>query len=400
MRSSLRLPAAIVTALVVAEAAALLMRPRDVRPEPVPVEARAYFSEEALARAEDFRSGQRRIFLGSLVVEGLVLAWLVFKPPGALVQPRRRPVLAGAATAAALSLVVTTAGLPLSALARQRSLDVGLATQSWPGWAGDVAKSAGIGAVFAGAGGALLLFGMRRFGRRWWVPGAAVVVAFGALTTYAGPVVLDPLFNKFTPLQEGRTRAAVLELAREAGLDVDRVLVVDASRRTTAANAYVAGLGTTKRVVLYDNLLEDFSFEEVRLVVAHELAHVHYSDLPRGLLYLAIVAPFGVLAVARLSERLGAEPGPRAIPATALALALVVPAVTAVSNQLSRDVERRADAFALRLTGDARAQVGFQQRIARQNVSDPDPPAAYHVLFGTHPTTLERIGMAEALLRG
>src|SRR3712207_2634202 len=108
MRSSLRLPAAIVAALVVAEAAVLLMRPRDVRPEPVPVEARAYFSEQALARAESFRSGQRRIALASLAVEGLVLAWLVWSPPGGLVRRRRRPVLAGAAAAAALSLVVTT----------------------------------------------------------------------------------------------------------------------------------------------------------------------------------------------------------------------------------------------------------------------------------------------------
>src|SRR4051794_30171654 len=121
VRAGLRLPAAIVTALVVAEAAVLLMRPRDIRPEPVPVDARAYFSQATLARAESFRSGQRWIFFGSLVVEGVVLGWLVWRPPGVLRRPRRRVVLAGAAAAVGLSLVLTAAGLPLSAIARQRS---------------------------------------------------------------------------------------------------------------------------------------------------------------------------------------------------------------------------------------------------------------------------------------
>jgi STE24 endopeptidase len=174
---------------------------------------------------------------------------------------------------------------------------------------------------------------------------------------------------------------------------------MDASRRTTAANAYVAGLGSTKRVVLYDTLIEDFEFDELRLVVAHELAHVSNHDVPIGLLYLAIVAPFGMLAVARLAERLGAEPGARAIPAAALAMALVVPVVVAVSNQLSREVEARADADAMRLTGAPEVQIAFQRRIAVKNVSDPDPPAWANALFGTHPTTLERIGAAEALKR-
>jgi STE24 endopeptidase len=152
--------------------------------------------------------------------------------------------------------------------------------------------------------------------------------------------------------------------------------------------------------VLFDNLLERFEPAEVRLVVAHELGHVRHRDVPDGLLYLALVAPFGMLAVARGVEALGArEAGPRAIPAAALALAILVPAVTAIANQLSRDVERRADAFALELTGEPQTQIEFQKRIALRNVSDPDPPRWSHFLFGTHPTTLERIGAAEAARR-
>lgn len=374
----------------------LLLRPAGSLPEPVPVDPREYFSAAHLDRSEAFRSGQRWLFAGRLVLEGGVLVVLALRAPGLL---RARPVLAGAAAGAAISVALAVVTLPVSAVARQRAVDVGLVTQSWAGWAGDVLRSQAIGAGLGAAGGALLVFGMRRFGRRWWIPGAAVVVAFGAFTTYAWPVVLDPLFNRFEPLAPGPVRSEVVRLADRADIDVGEVFVMDASRRTTAANAYVAGLGSTKRVVLYDNLLEDFSLDEVGLVVAHELAHVRHRDLQHGLLYLAIVAPFGMLAVARLSERLGgrASEPVRAVATTALALAIVTPALTAVSNQLSRTVEARADSYALRLTGDPSAQIAFQRRIAVQNVSDVDPPAVWHALFGTHPTTLERIGVAERL---
>src|SRR5918997_1326285 len=172
---------------------------------------------------------------------------------------------------------------------------------------------------------------------------------------------------------------------------------MDASRRTTAANAYVAGLGSTKRVVLYDTLLRDFSPEEVRLGVPHELGDVRYDDVPRGLLYLAIVAPVGMFAVARLAERWAPDGGPAAVPAVGLALALMVPALTVISNQLSRPVEARADRYAIELTGEADELIGFQQRIVEQNVSDPEPPGWVHFLLGTHPTAMERIGQALAL---
>ena len=368
MRRSWRLPVALVTAVVVAEAAVLAMRPRDRGPEPLPVEARAYFSAAQIEKADAFRSGQLWIYVAQTAIGFGVLVLIVRRPPERLAA-LRRPVLAGAAVAAAISLATGLAALPLSAVARERAKDVGLVTQDWMGWVGDVAKSRAIGAGFAALGGAALVFGMRRFGPRWWIPGAVVVVAFGAITTYAAPVVLDPLFNDFKRVPNGELRSDVLELARKAGVDVGEVYEMDASRRTTAANAYVTGLGRTKRVVLYDTLVNDFTPGETRLVVAHELGHVHHRDVRNGLIWLAIVAPFGMWAAAVLADRLaprGDAFGPRAVPAVALSLALVVPAITIVSNQLSRDVERRADAFSLELTRDPGTFIDFQERIARQ----------------------------------
>jgi len=225
---------------------------------------------------------------------------------------------------------------------------------------------------------------------------------------YLQPVLVDPIFNRFEPLPKGELRSDVLRLAKRAGVDVGEVYRIDASRRTTAINAYVAGVGHTKRVVLYDNLIDDFPPDQVRSVVAHELGHVAGRDLPRGLLWIAIVAPAGTLLVQRLAEAIGGrdgfgeragKPGPAALPAVALSLALVSFGLTCAGNALSRPVEARADSFALDLTGDAKAFVALERSIAVRNVADPDPPAVLHRLLGTHPTTLERIGFGEAFAR-
>jgi STE24 endopeptidase len=396
-RRRLTTPLAVAGALAVAEAGVRLLRPREEPIAPAPVAASDYFSASELERARAFRRPQRALALAGAAADLGLLAWLVARPPGPLRRRYRRPVAAAAATGAVLSVGLTAATLPISAISRRRSLKVGLATQSWPGWAADVAKSSAIGALFAAAGAGAGVALMRRFPRAWWAPGAAVVVGFGVATTYLGPVVLDPIFNRFTPLPDGRERADVLELAERAGVDVGEVYEVDASRRTTAANAYVNGLGATKRVVLFDTLMRDFTRDEVRLVVAHELGHVRHDDVRRSLAFLAILAPVGTLAVALVAEALqpeGEPAGPRTLPALALAAMLVGTPVTAIANRLSRRIEARTDAFALRLTNAPEPFIGFEQRITVKNIAEPEPPAWAELLFGTHPSTLQRIGAA------
>jgi STE24 endopeptidase len=397
---------AIVIAVVVAEAAVVLLRPRDGVIESAPVRATSYFSPAEIDRAEDFRSGQRLLYGGIVIVQMGLLATLVARPPRRLRGPFRRPLVVGAVAGAMLSVAVDVAPLPLQVAQRERARDVGLVTQGWGGYAQDRALSAAIGALLAGAGAAAGLALVRRSPRRWWIPGSVVVVAFGALSVYASPLVLDPLFNDFRRLPPGPTRSDVLRLADRAGLDVGSVYVVDASKRTTAVNAYVTGLGHSKRVVLYDNLVNDFTRDETRLVIAHELGHVHHHDVPRGLLFLALVTPPALFAAALATRRLspaGAweqRPGPAVLPALALSIALLAAVLTTVSNQLSRRVEARADSYALRLTGEPEPFIAFERRIALKNVSDPDPPDWWQFLRGTHPTTLERIGIGEAFRRG
>src|SRR5215208_5491223 len=153
----LRLPVTVIAALAVAEVAVFLMRPRD-RLEPVDVAAQTYFSPAFVHRAEDFRTGQLWLYGARLAIELGVLVYLVRRPPRG---SYRRPVLAGAAVAAGLAVAVTVATLPVSAIARERAKGVGLVTQSWTGWIGDVVKSTAIEAVIVGAGGAILVFAIR-----------------------------------------------------------------------------------------------------------------------------------------------------------------------------------------------------------------------------------------------
>jgi STE24 endopeptidase len=362
---------------------------------PAPAAASDYFTAEQIERGQDFRGPNRWLGLAALATQFALLAYLVRRPPERLKRLGRRwwhGWVAGAAIAAAQSVIV----LPFTIVLRIRSQNVGLNTRSWPGWAWDWLLSVAINAALMGLVAVALLWMMRRFPRGWWAPGTAVVVVFATAWVLLSPVVLDPLFNRFVPLERGPLRSDVLQLARDAGVRASDVLVMDASRRTTGANAYVAGLGATKRIVLYDNLLRDFRREEALNIVAHELGHEHYGDLRRGLLYVAIVAPFGMLAVALLTRRISREkPGtPAILPALALSIMLVTTGIGWISNSLSREVEARADAFALRATNAPDTLIAMQRRLVIRNVSDPEPPAWATAVFGTHPPPMERIGAA------
>jgi STE24 endopeptidase len=403
-----RLGVTAVAAVVVAEAAAWLLRPRDIE-QPAHVDENAYFSHDELIKARDYASGQRLILVGSLVAEGAVLILLATGRPAVsrrtLERLAARPVLGGAAAAAGLSVVVAVITLPFGIAAHDRSVDVGLSTQSLGGFLSDWGKGVAIGAVLAGLVGTFGLWLIRRFGSRWWIPGSVAVVIGAAIMTWLAPVVLAPLFNKFDKLPPGQARSDVLELAKKAGVDVGQVYEVDASKRTTAINAYVNGIGSSKRVVLYDTLIGDLNRGERRAVVAHELGHVHGNDIGRGLLFVAIVTPLALIFVSgmagAIARREDVEPGrPAYLPALVLAIAAASFVIGIAGNQLSRAVEARADTFSLQLTNDPRGMIELQQQLADRNLSDPDPPGVFSFLFGTHPPAVDRIGAALAWEQG
>lgn len=392
--------------IVVAEGAVLLLAPSEEGIPPEAVVAADYFDGPALERASDYRDGQRLLLVGGLAAQALAVGALAVGRPRAardlLGSLSARGVLGTAAAGVVVVVVADLASLPTSIAAHQRSVDVGLSTQSFGEWLSDQGKALAIGAIVAAAGAAALSGLIRRSPGGWWAPGTVVVVGYGVVMSLFAPIVIAPLFNDFDPLEKSsELRASVVELGDRAGVEIGDVYRVDASRQSTALNAYVAGIGPTKRVVLYDTLIDGTTESELESVVAHELAHQAHSDIPRGILFAALVTPLGLLLVRELNgalaRRSGAEPGSAAaVPALFLAIAVVSFAANVPANQLSRQVEASADAFALRITDKPGALIDLQRRLADRNLADVDPPGWATALFGTHPTTLERIGSAQA----
>lgn len=298
--------------------------------------------------------------------------------------------------------------LPLAAWRHTILVRYGLSTQTWAAWAVDVLKALAVGAVI----GAVALLGFytitRLSPRWWWAWGAAGAAALVVLLSFVLPVLVEPVFNKFTPMEPGDLRNRLLALAARDGVPVRDVLVADASRRTRAVNAYVSGLGPTRRIVVYDTLLREAAPDEVESVVAHELGHAKDRDVATGTALGAVGAAAAVCGLyvlggwTGLLRRAGVDSiaDPRAI-ALLVALGTLAGIIsTPAQNFLSRRIEARADAHAMRLTEDPATFEAMERRLALVNLSDVDPNRLEYVLFSSHPSTVERIAAARAYARG
>ena len=297
--------------------------------------------------------------------------------------------------------VARTAAVPFDVWLERSRRDHGVSTQSWSAWAVDVVVGFAVGYAAAAVLLVVLVAVARRFPRGWWAPAAGVAAATLVLGSYVYPVLVEPLYNRFTPMAAGPLRASLLELAARDDVPVSDVLVADASRRTTRLNAYVSGFGNTRRIVVYDTLLLGASYDQVRHIVAHELGHAKRNDVLRGTLVGALAVGTSVVALALLLEsgwltrRAGVRSGadPRVV---ALVLALVAVGTLAaapVQNLVSRRVETRADVHALDLTRDPAGYASTQHWLAVTNRSELEPTPLVFGLFATHPTAPERIAL-------
>jgi STE24 endopeptidase len=362
----------------------------------------------ATAEAEDYRGSIRTIAAAALLVEFALLVFFAFyrgRPVGHLLAAAsRRPVLGAAAIGIGLSLVLSAAALPFSYLSFELGRDYGLVTQDAWGWVVDRLIAASVAAVVAAVLATAGYLAWRRFRGRFWIVAAGLAGGFAVAWIWVWPVAVAPLFNDFEPLPPGPARSTVLELADRAGVDVENVYSVDASRRSSALNAYVNGIGSSKRVVIYDNAIEQLPPRAFAALVAHELSHVESRDVYRGLAFALIVIPLAALALQLFARsalrRTGDEPdSPAVILPLALALAFMTLALTVPGNWLSRQVELRADYDAVSLTADPAGIAALHRQIATSNLSDPDPPRVWQFLFGTHPSTDDRLALAEAMRR-
>lgn len=376
----------------------------------VPVQGSDVFSAAQLSRGEAYASAQRHLAWASLAVSLTLSVVLGFTAWGArLVGRLPGPwwVRAASGTFVVLFLVALVT-LPFDLGWRSNALDEGLTRQPLWSWLRDQGVSLLVAWVSAAVLVLLVVGTARRSPRRWplWTAVAGAVLTL--LGSWIYPVVVEPLFNGFESLPGGELRTQVLALARSEGVPVSDVLVADASRRTTTLNAYVSGFGSTRRVVLYDNLVNEVPQRETLVIVAHELGHARHHDVLLGtsLGAVGVVGGAGLLGLVlgrrRLLDRAGVH-GPGQPEAVALILALVALGAllsSPVQNTVSRAVEARADRASLEATDDYTGFERMQLQLAVRSLSDDDPPRWSQLWFGSHPTTVQRIGLARALQRG
>ena len=362
------------------------------------------FTDEQISRHAAYRGPAYLGFALGTLVEIVLLVALARGPFRRLADATEglpggwatRALLLGAALALATWLV----GLPLSFVRGYAIAHAwGLSTQDAVGWLTDGLKAAGVGAVVTAIGALAFFAAVRWFPRTWWLVGWIAFTALTAFIVFAWPVLIAPLFNRFTPVEDQSLRARVVALAREANVDIDEVLVSDASRRTTAENAYVAGIGSTRQVVLYDTLIRAGDDDETAYVVAHELGHEVGNHILKGVAASSagLLAGFGVLSLlasrGSLWEWTGASGvgDPRALPLLALFVTVATLTLLPVQSAVSRHFEREADATAIRLTEDSDTGVKVFRRLAFSNIADLRPPAVAVWALYSHPPTDERI---------
>jgi STE24 endopeptidase len=268
----------------------------------------------------------------------------------------------------------------------------GLSTQTLRGWLADRAKAEAIELVLAAAAWGAAIALVHAFPRWWPLPAAAALALFVLVMSFIAPVVLEPVFNRFRPLEDVRLAADLRALAERAGVPVRDVLVADASRRTTRTNAYVSGLGPTRRVVVWDTLLAEAGEPELKLIVAHELGHRRDRHVLKG----TLLAMGGAVAVVLILWAALGTPVPSDFPRAALLVTGVELLTLPVLAAISRRWERAADRCSLELTGDRDAFVRAHVSLARKNLSDLDPPRLAYLMLFTHPTPPERIAHARA----
>jgi STE24 endopeptidase len=315
----------------------------------------------------------------------------------------RRPWLALLVFAPLFVVAVTLLELPWAAYAGYvRERQYGFATQSFGAWLSEAAIALGVSAVQLTLALSATYALIRRAGRAWWAWSGALAIGFLALGLFVGPVVIEPLFNRYTPLEPGPLRDSILSLARANGIPSDDVLVVDASRQTTRISANVSGLLGSARIALNDNLLREGTPAEIRAVMGHEMGHYAMGHALSLLIQIGLLLAVGFLfadrAFAWAHRRFGARwnvrglSDPAGLPILYASLALFLLAATPVHRTIFRVGEAQADLFGLNAAREPDAFASVTLRIGSYRKLAPGP--LEEALLFDHPSARSRIQMA------
>jgi STE24 endopeptidase len=353
-----------------------------------------YFSARELDRHERYEGVLRLLFGAAVLIHAAVLVAFVVSAPRLVRTFPARPLLQGVVLAGAIVVSVWLAGLPVGLVRHWWRRRYGIARQDYLEWIVDPWLDLAAEIALTGALVALAMMLASRLGRSWWLAGAPLFAVGAAAVVLLQPLLLAP---RTEPLRNARLEAEIRRLAERMGVGSIDVVVRDAASRTRAGNAEVYGFGPSRRIVLWDTILDGrYSSAEIRALVAHELAHVSRDHVWKGLGWAALLAVPVVFVIARSADLRGGLQHPEAVPVALLAVFCLGLALMPAVNAVSRRYETEADWVALQATRDSDASRMLTLRLARASLADPDPPIWAYILFRTHPTTMQRIALTLA----
>ena len=278
-----------------------------------------------------------------------------------------------------------------------------LSNQSLKDWLTDMAKNLALGIVLGLFLIEVVYFVLRVTGDAWWLWMTGAMLLFTVVLTNLSPILIMPIFNKFTPLGEEHAdlEERLIQLAEKAGTKVKGVYKMDMSRQSKQANAFLTGIGNTRRIVLGDTMIEEFSNDEIETVLAHELGHHVHNDIPWMIGFGTILTALGFFLVSLAMNwaintfGLNGVSDPAGLPALMILLSLYQLVIMPIDNAFSRWRERMADNYALEATGKSKAFSSAFTRLANQNLGEVDPEPWVVFLFYNHPPLNQRIEKAE-----
>lgn len=282
-----------------------------------------------------------------------------------------------------------------------------LSNLTFGGWMGDALKGLLVGLVFVPPLVALIYWAVRRAGARWWIWASGIMLVAVVFIGVIAPLVVAPLFNKYTPLPPGDVRDSVLSLARANRIPAHDVYVVDQSRQTTRVSANVSGMGATTRISLNDNLLKRTSLPEIRAVMAHEMGHYVLHHTTRLVIYMMLVVTLGLFVVHRVLDALIARWGsrwgivdrgdPAGLPLAIAIFAFFFVVMTPVTNTITRQAEAEADAFGVNASREPHGFASVAMRLSTYRKLHPG--ALEEVIFYDHPSGYDRVHRAMSWLK-